>query len=350
MEEFLNDRLATMIVRPEGTLLEGLRAINEGGCGIAFACDTTGRVVGTLVDGDIRRALLAGKTPDSQCLVAAMRHDFVAVDGSAGRAEVLDLMRAREITQVPVLDADGRLIGLHLMRELIGTVERPNWAVILAGGKGTRLGPLTATTPKPMVTVAGRPILERLVLHLVGWGVRRIFLSVNHLSEVIENHFGDGARFGCRIEYVREQAPLGTGGPLSLLSSPPPEPLLVMNGDLVTQVNVGRLLDFHSCGAYSATFGVRPHAIEVPFGVAEVRNGRLEGLREKPTMHLLVNAGIYVLAPAVLDLVPRGREFPITDLFLELLAQGSRVGAFPIEDEWADVGRTEELRRARGAL
>jgi len=348
MEESVNKRLASLVVRPDGTLLDGLRAINEGRCGIAFVCDPTGRVVGTVADGDIRRALLAGKTPDSQCLESAMRHNFVAVDESADRAEVLDLMRAREISQVPVLDREGHLIGLHLMRELIGRVERTNWALLLAGGKGTRLRPLTETTPKPMVTVAGRPILERLVLHLVGWGVRRIFLSVNHLAEVIEKHFGDGARFGCQIDYLREEVPLGTGGPLSMLPSPPGEPLLVMNGDLVTQVNVGRLLDFHECGGYSATFGLRPYAVDIPFGVAEVRNGRLEALREKPTIPMLVNAGIYVLAPDVLALVPRGREFPITELFIQLLAQGCPVGGYLIEDEWADVGRHEELRRARG--
>ena len=256
-----------MLLRPDDTLLDGLRAINESRCGIAFVRDAAGRVVGTVADGDIRRALLAGKTLDSHCLNSTMRQDFVAVDQSASRAEVLDLMRAREIAQVPVLDAAGHLIGLHVMRELLGNGERANWAVILAGGKGTRLQPLTATTPKPMVTVAGRPILERLVLHLVGWGVRRIFLSVNHLAEVIQHHFEDGARFGCQIEYLREDVPLGTGGPLSLLPDVPTEPLLVMNGDLVTQVNVGRLLDFHACGGYRATVGVRPYAIEIPFGV-----------------------------------------------------------------------------------
>ena len=350
MEKLMNGRLKKLIIRPHATLLDGLRAINDGRSGIAFVCDATGRVLGTVADGDIRRALLAGKTLDSKCLDSTMQHDFLAVDESAGRAEVLDLMRAREISQVPVLDAAGHLIGLHLMRELIGNAERTNWALILAGGRGSRLRPLTESTPKPMVTVAGRPILERLVLHLVGWGIRRIFLSVNHLAEVIENHFEDGARFGCQIEYLREGVPLGTGGPLSLLCSFPTEPLLVMNGDLVTQVNVGRLLDFHACGGYSATFGVRPYAVEIPFGVAEVREGRLVGLREKPTMQLLVNAGIYVVAPEVLQLVPRGREFPITELFTQLLAQGQRVAAFSIEDEWADVGRTEELRKARAGV
>ena len=348
MKPHLNDRLAGMLLHPDDTLLDGLRAINESRCGIAFVRDATGRVVGTVADGDIRRALLAGKTLASHCLNSTMRQDFVAVDQSASRAEVLDLMRAREIAQVPVLDAAGHLIGLHLMRELLGNGERANWAVILAGGKGTRLQPLTATTPKPMVTVAGRPILERLVLHLVGWGVRRIFLSVNHLAEVIQHHFEDGARFGCQIEYLREDVPLGTGGPLSLLPDVPTEPLLVMNGDLVTQVNVGRLLDFHACGGYRATVGVRPYAIEIPFGVAQVHDGRVEQLSEKPTIQLLVNAGIYVLAPEVLAFVPRGQAFPITDLFVQLRAQGCQVGGYLIEDEWADIGRYAELRRARG--
>ncbi len=350
MQEFLNGRLAKMVVRPDGTLLDGLRAINEGRCGIAFVRDATGRVVGTVADGDIRRALLAGKPLHSQCLESTMRSDFVAVDPSASRAEVLDLMRARLIAQVPVLDAEGHLIGLHLMRELIGNGERRNWALILAGGKGTRLRPLTETTPKPMVTVAGRPILERLVLHLVGWGVRRIFLAVNHLANVIETHFGDGAQFGCRIEYLREDVPLGTGGPLSLLPERPGDPLLVMNGDLVTQISVGRLLEFHARGRYAATVGVRPYTVEIPFGVAEAHDGELEQLREKPTIQLLVNAGIYVLAPDALALVPRGQEFPITDLLTQIRGGGCRVGAFLVEDEWADIGRTEELRKARGAV
>src|SRR5438128_10374495 len=265
MEDFRNERLARMVVRPGGKLLEGVQASNEGRCGIACVCDAAGRVVGTVADGDIRRGLLAGKRLDSHCLKSTMRSDFVAVDQSPSRAEVLDLMRARQIAQVPVLDAEGHLIGLHLMRELIGNGERRNWALILAGGKGTRLRPLTETTPKPMITVAGRPILERLVLHLVGWGVRRIFLSVNHLAKVIEDHFGDGARFGCTIEYLREDVPLGTGGPLSLLPNTPGEPLLVMNGDLVTQISVRRLLAVHTRGGHSATLGGRPHDLDIPF-------------------------------------------------------------------------------------
>ena len=256
-------------------------------------------------------------------------------------------MRARQIERIPVLSPDGRLSGLHTMRQLVSMAERPNRVVILAGGKGTRLHPLTEQVPKPMVTVAGRPILERLILHLVSCGLSRFSISINYLGHLIEEHFGDGSRLGCEIEYLRETVPLGTGGPLSLLP-PPSLPVVALNGDLITQCDVGDLLDFHERGGYTATLGIRPYTVEVPFGVAEVEAGRLLSLREKPTERTLINAGIYVLSPDAVAAVPAGKEYPITALFERLLAEGKAVGAHVLEAEWLDVGRHDELRRARG--
>jgi dTDP-glucose pyrophosphorylase len=342
-----DDRLLRLTIPADATVLDALRAIDAGAESIIFVRDDVGRVIGTLTDGDVRRAILGGATLESQSLSRSMRRDFVSVTAEAGRAEVLDLMRARQIEQIPVLDAEGRLCGLHTMRELISAVQRPNRALILAGGLGTRLHPITATVPKPMVPVAGRPILERLVLHLMSCGLRRFSLSVNYLAHVIEEHFGDGSRFGCEIEYLRESEPLGTGGPIALLDPPPTMPLLVLNGDLVTQCDLGRMLDFHERGGFAATLGVRSHSVEVPFGVAEVQGDCLVGLREKPTERMLINAGIYVFSPEVVRQVPR-REFPVTDLFQLCLDRGMRVGAHFVEEEWLDVGRPEELRRARG--
>lgn len=342
------DRLEALLIGERATLREALRCIDQGACGIAFVRDRGGKVLGSLADGDVRRALLRGMSLDSPTVCDAMHREFTWVSPQVGRAEVLDLMRASVISHVPVLDPKGQLVGLHVMRELVGGIERPNWAVIMAGGRGVRLRPLTETVPKPMVRVAGRPILERLVLHLTGFGIRRIFLSVNHLASVIEDHFGDGDRFGCRIEYLRETTPLGTGGALSLLPERPKHPLLVMNGDLVTQFDVAHVLEFQRAGDFSATFGVRPYNVEIPFGVAEVRGKRLVGLREKPTESMLINAGIYVLTPETLRIVPKERDYPITNLFETLLAKQRTVGACLIQDEWMDVGRHEELRRARG--
>lgn len=341
--------LARLTVGQEATILEALEAIDAGGEAITFVVDGSGRVIGCLTDGDIRRAILRGTSLDDRVLPRVMRRDFTSATLQDGRAEVLDLMRARHIERIPVLGTDGRLIGLHTMRQLISNEERPNRAVILAGGKGTRLHPITEQVPKPMVTVAGRPILERLILHLVSCGLSRFSISVNYLGHVIEEYFGDGSRLGCEIDYLREAEPLGTGGPLALL---PPQtlPVVVLNGDLVTQYDVGDLLDFHEHGGYAATMGVRSYTIEVPFGVAEVEGGRLRSLREKPSERALINAGIYVLSPGALARVPAGREYPITELFESLLAGEQPVGARLVEAEWLDVGRHDELRRARGVL
>lgn len=327
-----------------------MRAINSGAINIAFVGDESGRIVGTLSDGDVRRAILGGADLNTSRISDVMRGSFTSVGVDAGRAEVLDLMRALYISAVPVLDESRRLVSIHLLRELLGSTARENWAVVLAGGQGVRLRPLTENIPKPMLPVAGRPILERLVLHLVGYGVGRVYISVNYLAHIIEDHFGDGSRFGCEIHYLREDRPLGTGGPLSLLPEEPTAPVIVMNGDLVTQANLGALLDFHAQGNYAATIGVRPYRVEVPFGVADVEEGTLVRLQEKPTYTMLVNAGIYGLSPEAIRLIPKATEFPITELFGKCQEKSLRVGAHVVEDEWADIGRPDELKRARGLI
>jgi NDP-sugar pyrophosphorylase family protein len=229
----------------------------------------------------------------------------------------------------------------------VSAAERPNRAVILAGGKGTRLHPITTQVPKPMVMVAGRPILERLILHLLSCGLSRFTISINYLGHMIEEYFGNGSRLGCQIDYLRESEPLGTGGPLSLLPRPQ-LPVVVLNGDLVTQCDVGDLIDFHERGGFAATMGIRTYTTEVPFGVAEVDGDRLMSLREKPSERTLINAGIYVLSPQTVAIVPAGQEYSITTLFETLLAEGKSVGAHLLESDWLDVGGHAELRRARG--
>jgi len=336
-------------VYSERNLLDALRAIDAGGVGIALVIDHEGRLLSTLTDGDVRRALLSGAALETP-LNGYLHSTFTAVSPKVGRAEVLDLMQSRTLHQVPIVDASGKVLGLHLLHEVIGAVKRSNWAVIMAGGRGTRLGKLTDNTPKPMIKVAGRPILERLVLHLVGFGIQRIFLSINYLGHVIEEHFQDGKRFGCEIEYLREEEPLCTGGALALLPQKPSDPLIVMNGDLVTQVNLDQMLAFHSSGEFVATMGVRGYSHQVPFGCAEVKNGRLTRLEEKPLITRWINAGTYVLSPQVVNRIPK-KYFPITDLFEGCIERSESVGAFPIEGDWIDVGQREQLNQAReGAI
>lgn len=340
--------IATFCLKPTDTLLRALEVIDQAGEGIAFMCDDSGRMLGTVTDGDVRRGLLKGATL-TDAIEPFAKKKFASVSTRASRPEVLDLMQARQLHQIPILDDHGRLDGLHLLHEVIGATPKPNWAVIMAGGKGTRLGELTKTIPKPMLKVAGRPIIERLVYHLVGYGIRRIFISTNYLAEIIESHFGDGKAFGCQIEYLREtpDEPLHTGGSLSLLPEKPAEPVFVCNGDLVTQVDLGSMFDFHHEGGYLATIGVRSYSHEVPFGCLEVNDGRVTSLVEKPTLTQLINAGMYVLSPEIIARVPR-KPYPITNLFEEALQLGDKVGAFEIVDDWIDVGQREQLKQARG--
>ena len=314
-----------------------MECIDRNAKGIALVVDATRRLIGTVTDGDVRRALLRGATLDSPA-EPYVRKRFIAVDANAGRAEVLDLMRARSIGHLPILDAQGILVGVHVLREIIGGFVRPNRAVIMAGGRGERLRPLTDELPKPMLRVAGKPILERLVLHLVGYGIRKIYLAVHYLSDTIEKHFGD-AQFGCNIRYLREERPLGTGGALSLLPEVPAEPILVLNGDLVTQADVGAMLTLHEQAGHLITVGVREYSHTVPYGCIEVDSDRVIRFEEKPVVYRLVNAGIYVLSTEVVKRVPPDQVFPLPLLLEQSISGGEKVGVFRIEDDWVDVGQ-----------
>jgi dTDP-glucose pyrophosphorylase len=342
----MDRRLERCRVHVGKRLLDAMWALEQGAAEIALVVDDEGRLVGTMTDGDARRALLHGATLESP-LAPHMQRNFTCVGPEAGRAEVLELMQAQGFGQIPVVDRQQQLVGLHLMREIIGCLERDNWAVVMAGGKGQRLNPITEHLPKPMIPVAGRPILERLVLHLTGFGIRRIFLAINYLGHIVEEHFGDGSEFGCEIDYLREEEPLGTGGALSLLPKPPETPLLLLNGDLVTQANVGAMLDHHTHAGHRITVAVRQYSYTVPYGCIDVQGDRIVRLEEKPILSRLVNAGIYVLDPELVARVPSRTEYPITSLIGEAIDRGEPVGAFEVLDDWIDVGRHDQLRLAR---
>lgn len=339
------DELKVFLIHHARSLRDAMQVINDNWREVALVTDDAGMIVGLVTDGDIRRGLLAGQTLESP-VSGVMTKDYISATPEMDRSGVLDLMKAASIRHVPVLDDRKRLLGIHFMEVLLGTERKSNVAVIMAGGEGRRLRPLTDRVPKPMIRVAGRPILERIVLLLVGYGIRHIYISVNYMADVIVQHFGDGSRFGCRIDYLHERAPLGTGGALSLLPEPPRVPLIVMNGDLVTQIDIARMLTFHALQRAEATLAARHYQSEIPYGVVSEREGRLQELIEKPAAHYLINAGIYVLEPAVLPLVPAGAYFPITDLFSKLLAQKRAVAVYQVEEDWIDVGRRDELERA----
>lgn len=343
----IESELKKFIIKQSQTIYDAMNAINENWHEVVFVENDSSIIIGTVTDGDIRRGLLNGlefRTP----IVEVMNSEFISVSENMDRATVLDLMKAHSIRQIPILNITKQLVGIHFMQDLLGAVVKPNIAIIMAGGKGKRLLPLTENCPKPMIKVAGRPILERVILHLIGYGIKSIYLSINYLGDMIERYFGDGSQFGCSIKYLHEERPLGTGGALSLIDEMIENPFIVMNGDLVTQVNFARLLEFHSSEGSEATIAVRPYEINIPYGVIINDDSQLVEIQEKPSMHFLINSGIYVLNPSTLKLIPRNEEYPITLLFNKLLKMGEKVGVYVSDEEWIDVGRHDELRRANG--
>jgi dTDP-glucose pyrophosphorylase len=345
----MKDDLEKSTILETATLREALMAINTGILsGAVMVNREDGRLCGVMTDGDLRRMLLSGASMD-ESVTPYVTRDFTWVDENASRSHVLDLIRARVIKHVPVVNDEMKLVGVHLLEEMIAGRDLPNEAVIMAGGRGVRLGDLTNDLPKPMLRVAGRPILERIVIHLVGAGIKVIHIAVNYRREVIEDYFGDGSRFGCAISYLRESEPMGSGGALSLLPKLPQSPLLVMNGDLVSDFSVKSMLRYHQNGKYAATMALSVYSHKIPFGCVDFVDGTVVAFREKPSVRELVNAGIYVISPEVLRLVPNG-FFPITELLESCLKTGCSVGGFLLQDDWADVGTPIELFRARGEI
>lgn len=321
--------------------------MNNNWKAFAVVVDKDKKICGVITDGNIRRNLVKGVDLDSP-VSKIMTRKFKSVRPETPRNEVLDLMKAQIIRQAPVIDRQGKLCGIHFLEELIGAYSKPNWALILAGGMGTRLRPITNSIPKPMVKIAGRPILERLILHLIGHGIKKFFISANYLSDVIERHFQNGKAYGCRIEYLKEKTPLGTGGPLSLLSPGIRTPIIVVNGDIVTDVDITSMLNDHHKSKSVVTVAVKPYAWEIPVGVIVTRGKKVTKIREKPIVNYLVNAGIYVMNPAVKRFVPKNQNYPITDLLSKLIASGHKVSSFLISTDWQSVEGPRDLLFANG--
>lgn len=337
----------------EATLLDALRCIDRSGVHAALIIDEAGSLAGMLTDGDVRRAILNGAALSTAALPHATTHPQTVTVGSS-RAAVLDLMRALWISAVPEVDGDRRPLGLHTLSAVVGAQELPNPAVIMAGGRGSRLGALTRSVPKPLMEVAGRSILEWILLNLVGGGIRKIYISINHLGDLIVEHLGDGSRLGCEVEYLREDPaePLGTAGSLSLLHAERPDidlPVLVMNGDLMVQFEPRGLLGFHAARGADVTVGIRPYQHEVPFGVVDVdHDGHVAGISEKPAISMLVNAGVYVISPAVLAQVPPATPCTMPEVIDRCLLGGGKVTAWELSTDWIDVGTPADLARAKG--
>lgn len=348
--------LAASCVSHDATLLDALAAIDRGAAGLCCIVDDGDRLVAVLSDGDVRRALLAGASLTERALARAQAHPHTVPRGTS-RAHVLDLMKSLRIDAVPEIDADRRLHALHTLSDIVGAVRLPNRAVIMAGGRGTRLGALTKDTPKPLMTVAGRPIIEWVILGLVGDGITRISVSVNHMADQIIDHLGDGERLGCQIEYLREspELPLGTAGSLTLLpaaaTEDDAEPIIVLNGDLMVEFDAADLLRQHRARGAAMTLGTKTYQHSVPYGVVDVDDRRqVTGIVEKPDLTVEVNAAVYCIEARLVRRLPPGQPSTMPELAQLCLDSGERVAAWAIASEWIDVGTPQDLARAKGEL
>ena len=334
------------VVSPEMSLGDTIAKIDVSGLQVALVLAPNGCLLGILTDGNIRRAILAGKSlwaPVSE----VMNPQPTTMPASASHGEKLALMRHSIIHHLPLVDDTGRVVGLATLDDLIGTAKRPNWVVLMAGGLGTRLQPLTNECPKPLLVVGRKPILETILESFAEQGFRRIFLSVNHKAEMIRNHFGTGSQWGVQVEYLHENIRLGTAGALTLLPERPTAPIIVMNGDLLTRINFDNLLKFHATQGALATMAVREYDLQVPYGVVRLNDVQIKAIEEKPVQRFFVNAGIYALSPEALDHLPTKTLSDMPALFERLIAAGKNTVAYLMREYWLDIGRLEELERAQ---
>ncbi len=336
------------LLASDASLQQAITCLNESTSQIVLVVSPNERLIGTLTDGDIRRGLLRGLGLDSP-VDSLINQDPLVVPPQLGRDAVLQLMRANRVHQLPVVDTDRRVVGLHLLDELMAPRRRHNLMVIMAGGQGTRLRPHTENCPKPLLPVGGKPMLEHIIERAKSDGFGHFVLSIHYLGHMIEEYFGDGSRWGVSIEYLREDLPLGTAGAISLLNPRPELPFVVSNGDVLTDIHYGELLDFHCRHAASATMAVRLHEWQHPFGVVRTEGVDIVGFEEKPVSRSHINAGVYVLEPAALGLLKRAEHCDMPTLFARLKEAAARTIVYPMHEPWLDVGRDDDLKRARAA-
>jgi len=337
------------LLSPAASIEDAIKCLINSSLRIALVADENLTLLGSITDGDIRRGLLRGlnlSSPASE----VMNRDPIVVEPETLREEVIRLMSDNRLHQIPIVTESRAIRGLHIWDEFQSPPKRCNVIVIMAGGKGTRLFPLTKSTPKPMLLIAGKPILEHIIIRARSEGFSNFVLAVHHLGEVIENHFGDGSAFGVNISYLREQSPLGTAGALSLMSQKLNDPFIVVNGDVITDIHYEDMLNFHLENQAVATMAVQVYESQIPYGVVKTKGIGISGFEEKPIQRFLINAGVYILEPTCLEFLEANKVTYMTDFFDILSQNGLSTIAFMIHERWTDIGRHEEFIRARSEI
>ncbi|MDZ5471966.1 nucleotidyltransferase family protein [Bacillus sp. 31A1R] len=337
--------LEEILVSADTKIIETMKNIDQTGNQIALVVDNHLRLLGTVTDGDIRRGILNGFDLEEP-IINIMNGKPIVIKQGISKQEIRRLFQRKQLRQIPVVDNENRVTDIIFSDALLDNSTLDNWVVLMAGGLGTRLRPLTDTIPKPMLAVGTKPIIQTILESFVELGFHQFYFSVNYKKELIKEHFGNGVKWGVSINYIDEVQRLGTAGALSLLRSKPTQPLIVMNGDILTKVNFHQLLDFHETNNAAATMCVIEYNYQVPYGVVRTDGITLCSIEEKPIEKYFVNAGIYVLNPEILDLIPEGVFYDMPTLFAELVEKNLKTLVFPIREYWMDIGRINDFERA----
>jgi dTDP-glucose pyrophosphorylase len=337
--------LESLFVTKDTTIKKALGVIDKAAMRIAIVVDKNNKFLGTLSDGDIRRALLASSSLDNT-IENIYYKDSTTANSNESKESIIKKAIQNKVYQIPILDNDNFVVDVLDLATLLTTQKRKNKVILMAGGLGTRLRPLTENTPKPLLKVGNKPILQTIIENFANHGFENIIISLNYKSQMIRDFFKEGKEFGVNIEYIEETKRLGTAGALALLEENPKEPFFVMNGDLLTNVNFAELLDFHTSSNSTGTMCVREYQYQIPYGVIETREEQITSIVEKPIQKFFVNAGIYLLNPSVLEHVPKDEFYDMPTLFEQLIKKKQKVSSFPIHEYWLDIGQHHDFTKA----
>ncbi|SJZ43474.1 nucleotidyltransferase family protein [Selenihalanaerobacter shriftii] len=336
-----------LLVYAESSIERAIEAVDKGRRQIALVVDEEQHLLGTITDGDIRRAIL-NKLALTESVCQIMNTDYTWLPVTASKQIIEKTFKKNKmIHQIPLLDDDNRVVDLVLLDNIIGTEEKENYVILMAGGLGTRLRPLTDDIPKPMLTVGNKPILEIIIDQFKEYGYHNFLIAVNYKSEIIESYFGNGSKFGANIDYIRENKRLGTAGALKLAEDKlNGKPIFVMNGDILTEVNFRSFMAFHQNNKFDLTMATRKYEYQSPYGVVNIDEVKVRSLEEKPSYYYFINAGIYCLNPEMIKYIPKNDFFDITDVINSALNDSNNVGSFPIREYWIDIGQKKDYYQA----
>jgi len=341
----MNENINKLLISPDTNIREALKVIDQTAKQIVLVVDEDKKLLGTVTDGDIRRGIIKGLDLEKS-VTEIMNKDFYYLHFNTPKEEILTNFKQKSFHQIPLLDDKGRVKDLAILNEIIKENKKENIVVLMVGGLGTRLRPLTNNTPKPLLEIGDKPILETIIEQFKLYGFVNFILCTNYKEMQIKRYFGNGSQLDVNIDYVSEEKRLGTAGALSLIRKKIDKPFFVMNGDLLTRLNFDTMMKYHNEDGYMMTIGSREYNYQIPYGVVKIDEQKVHNLVEKPSHSVFVNAGVYILEPELLESIPHNEFYDMTDLINELIAEHKSVGAFPIREYWADIGQHEDFKKA----